>query len=341
MCVDQNGLTKALSLFKMGFFKKMKKLPSISSEINEDKIFKIINKNFSKIAPFYYEWISSWLVRSYSNFQDIDKYIILIYLINKDFIFYRKNGLIIDYDTFYKDKSLEIPKINISDISNELKIPKESVRRKVQELEKKGVIRRTGKKIFLDRSAFETAKADKTLKDFSLLVNKFSEVLTEEKMTKKVFDKDEISKSIKDNFSFCWYQLYKFLFIFTNRWRPIADLETLAIGFVIVLNTVSNKSLRVKDLNRKTYHKLAQGVDDVGVNTMSLSDITGIPRPTVVRKVKFLIQNKYLHINEKKLISFNLKGKTLKHMTEIQDLNMKNLSNFLYRVFNQIKVINS
>ena len=325
----------------MGFFKEMKKLPSISSEINEDKIFKIINKNFSKIAPFYYEWISSWLVRSYSNFQDIDKYIILIYLINKDFIFYRKNGLIIDYDTFYKDKSLEIPKINISDISNELKIPKESVRRKVQELEKKGVIRRTGKKIFLDRSAFETAKADKTLKDFSLLINKFSEVLTEEKMTKKVFDKDEISKSIKDNFSFCWYQLYKFLFIFTNRWRPIADLETLAIGFVIVLNTVSNKSLRVKDLNRKTYHKLAQGVDDIGVNTMSLSDITGIPRPTVVRKVKFLIQNKYLHINEKKLISFNLKGKTLKHMTEIQDLNMKNLSNFLYRVFNQIKVINS
>ena len=325
----------------MGFFKEMKKLPSISSEINEDKIFKIINKNFSKIAPFYYELISSWLVRSYKTFHDIDKYIILIYLINKDFVFYRKNGLIIDYETFYRGKSLEIPKINISDISNELKIPKESVRRKVQELEKKGVIRRTGKKIFLDRSAFETAKADKTLKDFSLLVNKFSEVLTEEKMTKKVFDKDEISKSIKDNFSFCWYQFYKFLFIFTNRWRPIADLETLAIGFVIVLNTVNNKSLRVKDLNRTTYHKLAQGADDIGVNTMSLSDITGIPRPTVVRKVKFLIQNKYLHINEKKLISFNLKGKTLRHMTEIQDLNMKSLSNFLYRIFNQIKVINS
>ena len=325
----------------MGFFKEMKKLPSISSEINEDKIFKIINKNFSKIAPFYYEWISSWLVRSYNNFQDIDKYIILIYLINKDFVFYRKNGLIIDYDTFYKDKSLEIPKINISDISNELNIPKESVRRKVQELEKKGVIRRTGKKIFLDRSAFETAKADKTLKDFSLLVNKFSEVLTEEKMTKKVFDKDEISKSIKDNFSFCWYQFYKFLFIFTNRWRPIADLETLCIGFVIVLNTVNNKGFKVKDLNRQKYHKLAQGVDDVGVNTMSLSDITGIPRPTVVRKVKFLIKNNYLHMNEKKLLTFNMRGKTLKQMTELQDLNMKNLSNFLYRVFNQIKVINS
>ena len=235
----------------MGFFKEMKKLPSISSEINEDKIFKVINKNFSKIAPLYYELISSWLVRSYKTFHDIDKYIILIYLINKDFVFYRKNGLIIDYETFYKDKSLEIPKINISDISNELKIPKESVRRKVQELEKKGVIKRTGKKIFLDRSAFETAKADITLKDFSLLVNKFSEVLKEEEMTNKIYSKEEISQSIKNNFSFCWYQFYKFLFIFTNRWRPIADLETLAIGFVIVLNTVNNKGFKVKDLNRQ------------------------------------------------------------------------------------------
>jgi hypothetical protein len=108
-----------------------------------------------------------------------------------------------------------------------------------------------------------------------------------------------------------------------------------------VLNTVNNKGFKVKDLNRQKYHKLAQGVDDVGVNTMSLSDITGIPRPTVVRKVKFLIKNNYLHINKKKLLTFNMKGKTLKKMTELQDLNMKNLSNFLYRVFNQIKVINS
>ena len=56
----------------------MKKLPSISNEIDEDKIFKIINKNFSKIAPFYYELITGWLVRSYQSFNDIDKFIILI-----------------------------------------------------------------------------------------------------------------------------------------------------------------------------------------------------------------------------------------------------------------------
>jgi Mn-dependent DtxR family transcriptional regulator len=320
----------------------MKQLPSISSQIDEDKIFKIINKNFSKIAPFYYQLITNWLIRSYSVFQDIDKFIILIYFINKDLIFFRKNGIVIDYDTFYKDKSIEIPKINISDISNDLKIPKESVRRKLQELEKAGVIKKTGKKIFVDRSAFITAKAEKTLKEFSALINKFNEILVNEKITTKLFDINEISQSIKNNFTFCCYQFYKFLFIFTTRWRVnITDLETLTIGFVVLLNTIGNKSFKVKDLNRKNWNKISQGADDVGVNAMSLSDITGIPRPTVVRKIKHLVKNDYLNINEKKLITLNIKGKTLKSTTKTQDLNMKDLSRFLHRVFNQIKIINS
>jgi Mn-dependent DtxR family transcriptional regulator len=320
----------------------MNALPSISSQIDEDKIFKIINKNFSKIAPFYYHLITSWLIRSYNVFQDIDKFVILIYFINKDLIFFRKNGLVINYDTFYNDKSIEIPKINISDISNDLKIPKESVRRKLQELEKKGIIKKTGKKIFVDRSAFTTAKAEQTLKELSILISKFNEILVEEKATNIIFNTDEISESIKTNFSFCWYQFYKFLFIFTTRWRNnVADLETLAIGFVVLLNTIDNKSFRVKDLNRKKYFKLSQGSDDIGVNAMSLSDITGIPRPTVVRKLKYLIKNNFLHINEKKLITLNISGATLKKTNKLQDLNMKNLSNFLYRVFNQIKIINS
>ena len=320
----------------------MKKLPSISNQIDEDIIFKVINKNFSKIAPYWFELISSWLIRSYSVFQDIDKFIILVYLINKDLIFYRKNGLIVDYDTFYKDKSIEIPKINISDISTDLKIPKESVRRKLEELEKKGVIKKSGKKIFLDRSAFITAKAEQTLNELSVLLNKFNEILVDEKITNKSFTIDEITASLKNNFSFCWYQFYKLLFIFTNRWRNnVADLETLAIGLVVLLNTVGNKTFKAKDLNMNHWTKLAQGADDVGVNAMSLSDITGIPRPTVVRKVKRLIETDFLHINEKKLITLNIKGSRLKKQIKMQNQNMKDLSNMLHRIFNQIKVINS
>ena len=41
------------------------------------------------------------------------------------------------------------------------------------------------------------------------------------------------------------------------------------------------------------------GSDEIGVNAMSISEITGIPRPTVVRKLKYLIENNFLSINKK------------------------------------------
>ena len=159
--------------------------------------------------------------------------------------------------------------------------------------------------------------------------------------TNKEFELSEISNSIKENFSFCWYHFYKFLFIFTNRWRNnYTDLETLAIGMVVMLNTVQNKDFKSKTLNRKNFHKIAQGSDDVGVNAMSVSDITGIPRPTVVRKLKYLIDKKFLHISKKKLITFNAKESAFITTTKMVDQNMLDLSNFIFRVFNQIKIIN-
>ena len=101
----------------------MNSIPRISAQLDENKIFNIINKNFSKLAPTYYKMLSNWFIRAYQVYGDIDKYIILIYLVNKDFIFFRRNGLIVEFETFFKDKSLEIEKINISDISKDLLIP--------------------------------------------------------------------------------------------------------------------------------------------------------------------------------------------------------------------------
>ena len=316
----------------------MTTVPSVTAQIDEKEIFKVISNNFSKLAPFYYVMISNWLIRAYNVHKDIDKYIIIIYLINKDLIVFRRNGLIVDYDTFYRDRSIEIEKINLSDISKDLEIPKESVRRKILELEKEGVIKKTGKKMFVNRSTLVATQAKDTLKDMSSLLFEFNKLLKNE----KAFTVDEISSSMKENFSFCWYQFYKFIFIYTNRWRKeVKDLETMCIGILVMLNASHNKSFKVRDLNLKTYQKKVMGSDDRGINAMSLSDITGIPRPTVVRKLKYLIDNNYIAINEKKLLFINIQGANLKRSTELQDANIKSLSNFIFKVFNQIKIIDS
>ena len=241
----------------------MNAIPSISSQIDEKIIFKVIDKHFSRLAPHYYKWINSWLIGAYKNYADIDKYIILIYIINKDFIFFRRNGLIIDYDTFYKDKSLEVDKINISDISKDLQIPKETIRRKVEELEKADVIQKKGKKIFITRTAFTTTQANLTLKNMTTLLYEFNKVLEEEKIVKIAYQSTEISDSIKKNFSFVWYQFYKFIFIFTNRWRKeLGDLEIFIIGVLVFINAVENKTFKIKEFNRKKYITSIQGSDE-------------------------------------------------------------------------------
>lgn len=220
----------------------MKQLPSISSQIDENKISKIIDRNFSKIAPFFYPFIANWLTRAYGVYGDIDKYLIAIYLVNRQFIFYRKNGLTISFETFFENKPLEIDKINFSDISKDLKIPKESVRRKIQELEDKAVIKRVKKKILIYRTGLSTARVNIAIKELSLLLHEFNKILKEEREINKVFEIEEIISSIKQNYSFCWYQFYKFLFEYTNRWRnQIDDLETLCIGMNVVLNATQSK----------------------------------------------------------------------------------------------------
>ena len=144
---------------------------------------------------------------------------------------------------------------------------------------------------------------------------------------------------LKENFSFCLYQLNKFTFIYLNRWREeVKDLETFCIGVIPVINALFNKDINISNKNVKEVAEIA-GSDSRGVNAMSIAEITGIPRATVVRKLKFLIDKKYLAINEKKLISYNAKDSSFRKTEAMVEKNMLSLSNLIYRLFNQINII--
>ena len=318
----------------------MNTLPSISAHIDEKTINKVIQDNFATLAPSFFTLTSNWFVRAYDHYKDIDKFIIIIYLINLNLIYFRQNGVKIDYDTFYKDNSIEIEKINISDISKDLGVPKESIRRKVLELEKEGTIKRSGKKIFVVRDTLYSARATNTLTEIATILHEFNKILKKEKLITEVYSVNEIISAMKENFSYCWYQFNKFWFIYMNRWRTeLKDLEYLAIGMVVIINAVKNKEFSPKR-NIRSYHKALMGSDTRGVNAMSISEITGIPRPTVVRKLKYLIDKKYLHINEKKLIIFDAKDSAFQKTSKMINQNMLSLSNFIYKIFNQIRIIN-
>ena len=319
----------------------MEKIPSISSEINKVEVDKFIFNNFNSISPYFYKLISEWMSDAYKIFKDLDKFLILIYLINTDFEFFRRNNLNITYESFYKDKTLEINKINLIQISKDLNIPKESVRRKISELEKKGIIKKKGKKIFLDRSAYESQEPINTLKNVSVLLSKFSEISKKKNLTKKSLDRTEVSKLIKNNFSFCWYQFFKFIFSYCYRWRKyFGDLEIMLIGITIAFNSVTTASIKLKGIESyidKWREDILQN-NIRGINAMSISEITGIPRPTVIRKINSLIKLNMIEMDKNKLLNVKFNNKSYKETSELQNETINDLGIFITRTFNQINI---
>ena len=317
----------------------MKSIPSISSAVNETDLRILIGKNFNTLSPIFYRFVSDWLIGAYNDFKDIDTYMILIYLVNNDFKFYRKNNVLINYESFYKDKTLEIAEIKIIQIANDLLIPKESARRKVAELEKRGVIKRKGKKIFIDRSAYETVKPINALKHLSLLISVSSKILEKENKIDQSLNPEDISKKIKERFSFCWYQFYKFIFAYYIRWKKVFnDYEVVCVGLLVMANAATDKNFALKKLTAKKWREEISKADSVGLNAMSISDITGIPRPTVVRKLNNLIKAGWMNYNEKKLISLNISRETSVQGIKEQNKTLDMLSELILRVLNQIKV---
>ena len=317
----------------------MSTLPSISDALDEKMVTSVINKKFNNFVPAFYKFVAEWIINAYSNFKDIEMYMILIYLVNNDFKFYRKNGIQVDYNTFYKDKTLEIEEIKIIEISRDLQIPKESVRRKIIYLEKIGVIKRTRKKIFIDRSAYETVQPLSALKNLSYLISISSKILKQENKIPYYFSSNEISDGIKQHFSFCWYEFYKFIFYYYFRWRKeLGDLETLCIALLLISNASSNKDLVLHDIDIEKWRKRISYADKVGLNSMSISDITGIPRPTVVRKVSSLIKKGYAKIDQKKLISLSIEKKVFSKTQKIQEQTIKEISELIYRILNKTTI---
>ena len=82
------------------------------------------------------------------------------------------------------------------------------------------------------------------------------------------------------------------------------------------------------------YIDLINKVEDRGLNAMTISEISGIPRATVVRKLKKLVKSKHLIIDDNKRYH-----SSFEHVEEFKYVHKKNmnlLSLFITNIYNQI-----
>ena len=111
-----------------------------SKTLNDEQVFETIMGNYSNFSKDWiiHQW--NWMNNVYWAFKDHYKYMIIISLVEKTLQFYDQMQIDYSYDEYYSKSYLQIEKFSITELCEKLDLPKETVRRKVIELEKEGVI---------------------------------------------------------------------------------------------------------------------------------------------------------------------------------------------------------
>ena len=316
----------------------------INNALNKEAVFEIFSRSsFEAIAPFY-KFQQAWVNRAYDVFKDFDTYLILMYLKQKIYVDYSDRFHYLSVDDFFSQDKIAIDKINLIQISKSLNIAKETIRRKINYLQENEIIFRSGKSIFLNSKALEIVKPNDTLPMLAIFLEKMSNILSKEKWFGESLKRENIVQFIKDHFTLCWEYFYRFQISYLVRHRiAFSDLESWNVWGSVAIVQASAFNEDLKKITREEltgyndyYKSMLEFKPKRGINASSISDISSIPRATVIRKLRAM-ENKSLIIRSKKLEYSLGHVKNLKVFQQNYLINQKNLSDFCTTLFNLMK----
>ena len=314
-----------------------KLVPEISKQISSGDIEKVIEKNFVSVIPVWIPLQLAWVNDVYRTFHDYEKFMIIMHLLMNTFEAYSKNFVKLNYEEYFNQNEVEIKTINIMEISKSLNIPKETTRRKINELEKLGTIKRINKKIIIDRNTWPNIKPVDTMKRISRFLSFLSKKVFDEGLISKPIGSESLIETSKEYFSFVWKLYYEMQMPMLLGFKKVyGDLETFHIfGICISNHALNSKKIDNSEMSKEFYvekyfHSHKRNFS--GINAMSISDITGIPRATVIRKLNKLIKENYLKIDNKK--HYYSTGVHMKKILAVQRNTFYNLSKFAARIYN-------
>ena len=311
-------------------------IPDISKQIYAEDTAEVMDSMYGVLGPHWTAHQLEWITDIYQSFKDHDKYLIVIFLIKKTLDFYSRNFTKLTFEEFYSKNIIAIEKFSISEIVQGTDIPKETVRRKIAELEKKEIIFNSKKKTFINRGAYPFVKPINSIKRISRFLSIFSKILKDKKVLLRDLSSNELEIIIKKNFSYVWKIYYEFQIpMLLNFKKVFGDLESFHIWGTCIINQHYLYSKKA-DADKKSRDEfIINAFADkkmLGLSAMSISDITGIPRATVVRKLKNLVLQKNLKINEKK--HYILTGNILTKAMPIQKAILDKVSSFSTKIYN-------
>ena len=347
---DKKEIKNLNNLTKVDFQKKQQ-IESKYLFINREEVHSILSANFGRISDRWYKFSTTWNYNAYQTFGDMDKYLILIYLVQKSFRYYADNFVTYSEEQFYTKEEFEIEKINLIEISDELKIAKETVRRKINELSQRQVITRKGKRILLRPLTFIHQRPKHSIKAISVFLATCSKYLATEDWFGEEIEPNDIEDFTRNNFTLVWRFFFRFKIPFLIRQRKFhGDLESFIVAGTIFANNIVRlkekyknnpvtKKINSNDFGEENFIEWAKFIilskeSILGMNASSISEVTGIPRATVIRKLKISEKTGMIFKDKRQLYTIGKSYKAkLKDLGKVFSENQVDLCKFVATFF--------
>ena len=326
--------------------KTKKTIPSSSSnKFKKSLVMESLEDNILSHWDTWGKFQQAWSGRAYKSFKDLDKYLVLIYLIRENWQSLAGKFQYLSMDEFYDSETVTLDRINLIQISNDLNIPKETIRRKVNELQDSNILKRDGKTIIFNRKGIETQKPVEMIGLLSAFIEKKSVMMQGQSWFGERLTKEQINIFINKYFTIIWLRFFKLQIPFLTRHRNVfGDLETwivwgnIALSHQYHLAKAAANNLLTSPITIKSYYSNVADVKiERGINASSIADISQIPRATVIRKLKWLVKQNCIKKNKNLEYQMKKGGKLNKKISENFLINQHSVAEFLTDIFDLIK----
>ena len=329
--------------------RKIKELQSI--DINQ-----LLLKRTADLMSGFYEMQSTFLSGIYKRYKSIETANIILCLAKKmhlEIIRQREKNMNhdISLENFWNNfNNISRPTEKIVSIANMTGIPKETTRRKIISLINQNFVVRnkSNKEYYWNLSS-------KHHDDYFNIVKNEIEVLAKFVSTcaaglELSVDKNSIVKEIKSQFSFYWYHFLNYQLRWLKMWQDkIKDIDLILITLQAVIPALqyADKNQNIKDSSLENLYKIIGKTNnqykfsDTAVSTASISEVTGIPRATCIRKLETLVKLGML-VRETKTKRYFINQLTSKRTNTILTkenvlFTIENFSEYLAIILNSIK----
>ena len=198
-------MSRPIDLKTVKIYEHLKNKPSLNNKsfktLNPDLIYEILSERSNETVTLWFKLQQAWCNNAYNTFKDYDSYLILVYLVNTVFQKYSDRFQYLSYEEFYAKNELVIDKINLIEISKELNIPKETIRRKVNFLQDQNIIFRKGKAIFFSNAISKMQRPANSKRMMANFLEKTSQILAKESWFGRPFNIEEIEQFIDKYFT--------------------------------------------------------------------------------------------------------------------------------------------